>query len=607
MLGRGFVGKGIMASVLICMMAATAVMPSAVGSVEGSFWVERHPPGAPSTDIVYYDWEAPSDGEVYLNIQNAGMASVTIGISDGASTLLSQTIRFQGDGTAVVDSSSVEVSGGTMYEFSAIPGGPPGCGGTLLVCFEPGSVTTSEVTYTLYDMFEEEWGPWWDIRVDSANWDTERLLTDSAGEVTYLYSLLHNPLGDVGDQGLIYAPYRWNVHGVDVPTMNVHEPVMMPTQGGPAKAGAEVSMDVYFQYVVVGANFWNDVWEVDWADADFASVSEEIVSPVSWLGLMQYTHLDYNDGYMTGAIIDVTMNRAAAEEWIGLPETESNPIAWWDSNGAAYLLDWEDWIADQGNEVFDIYCGYEWIYDSLGTAMVMSVDGDDIVLSIGHISWGYEALMTRWLEHTDVSMHQPYMEDFSMTVAYDESNVDLDSDGVAQWSLHCVKQNAGVIGTGAPCAWVWEPIALDYIESSNPHPDSDYDPYVPLTYLSGNCGDVGLGTQVSYEGTPVELDLVVGRTLVIEFPTDAVVGYYAESVPTDAIWQVWKGNQEDYDAIRYYGTMSVGYMNLNGNSYDISGNVLTIEGPADFSNPHPSDPSALYHGAPWIEFNVSPL
>ena len=590
-------------------MAATAMMPCAVGE-EDSFVVKRHPPGGPITDIVWYEWKAPSDGDVYLNIKNAGMASVTIAIQDNSTepdtVLLSETIRFKGDLTAVVDSGIVAVTGGTNYSFSAIPGGAPEGKGTLSVCFIAGQ-SPATVTYTISEMFEAQWGPWWDYRLASSTWDTERLLTGEAGEVTYLYSLLHNPVS--GGQGLIYAPYRFSVDAANMPSMNVHDPVLMPTAGS-AVEGAAVSMDVYFQYLYETGGDWTELWIPKWGsggDGVFATVYEAPVDPGVWISEMETTHLDpsMNDGYMTGTMIEVTMNRAAAEEWLGMPASVVDPLAWWLSAGDNYLADWNSWISDQGNEVFDIYCGYEWTYDILGTIMEMSVDGDDLVLEIGHVSWGYEALITRWMEYTDVSMHQPYMEDFSMVVDLREGDVDLAYDGVAQWSLHCVDQNN--TGLGGPCAWAWEPIALDYIESKSAHPDSDYDQYAGLTYQSWNCGDPCIGTEVSYEYTPVEMDLAVGRTLVIVMPTDPVVGYRAEIVDEDAIVNVWGDNLDDYTAIQYSGMMSLGYMNLNGNSYDLTGNVLTIEGPADFANPHPDDPSALYHGGPWIEFNVTPL
>ena len=40
--------------------------------------------------------------------------------------------------------------------------------------------------------------------------------------------------------------------------------------------------------------------------------------------------------------------------------------------------------------------------------------------------------------------------------------------------------------------------------------------------------------------------------------------------------------------------------------YDPVGNVVTIQGPQTFDNVRHSPDGPLYHGAPWIEFNVTP-
>ena len=607
MLGNRIVGKGITVSIMFFMIAATAMMPCAVGE-STELVVTRHPPGAPSTDEVHVEWTPLSDGEMYLSIKNAGLASVTIQIVDitASETLLTETVRFQGDKTAERNSRTVSVVGGNLLRIYGTPGGAPYNHATLTVEYTPSS--TAEVVYTISDMFEEPWGDWWDYRVGSSTWDTERLLTSDAGDVTYLYSTSHNPSGTTSDQGLIYAPYRWAVDAVNIPSMDVHNPVLMPKVGSIAE-GAAVSMDVHFQYLYQEGGEWTEDWVPMWNThdlPDFASVDEVSTDPETWTDDVETTHLAYNDGYMTGTLIQVTMNRAAAEEWLGMPQS-AEALDWWASEGGDYLADWETWIDSQGNDVFDIYCGYEWEYYVLGTAMKLSLDSSYVVLEIGHVSWGYEALITRWLEHTGISKHQPYMEDFTMTVDYREDDVDLTYDAVAQWSLHCVMQTGETPGEYTPCAWVWEPIALDYIVSWPAHPDSDYDPYASLTYPSWNVGDVQFGTDVSYEGTPVEMDLVAGRTLVVELPTDVVTGYYAVSVPEDAISEVWDGNTGDYDAIRYDGYMSFGYLDLDGNAYDTTDNVLTIEGPADFTNVHPDDDDCLLHGAPWLEFNVDPI
>ena len=494
--------------------------------------------------------------------------------------------------------------GDTAYVIDAVHSGRY----PLYVVQEP---TPSDVTYRIYDLFEEPWGPWWDYRVMAPTWDYERPLTTDAGEMTYLYSTLHNPLGNLNDQGLIYAPYRWNVTASDMPNVNIHEPVFMPVLGGTPMTGAEASVEIEFQYVYSQndgpGGWWEDYWIPEWGEAsdwEGGTLWETANSPGDWESDGE-EWLNYQDGFFMATYYRVVMNRAAAEEWIGMPET-ADPNTWWPANKMAYILDWEEWIDHQGNDVYDIYCGYEWPYVAPGTMMRLDGDSDEVTLEIGHFSQGYEALMTRWLNAAQISVHQPWFEDFEMVVDYRENNIDVTMDAVCQWSLHCVKQNATDIGEGTPCAWAWEPIGLDCVAAFADHP-SDYTPYYYLDYESWNCGDVNLGNMVAYECTPWEMDLLSCATLIIELPTGEVPGYYAETVPFDAIAAVWAGDTSDYDAIRYYGAMTPGYMDIDGASYEYfpGNNTLIIYGPADFENAR--EGGLLYHGAPWLEFNVMSL
>ena len=614
MFGMRVAAKGMIAIVMFFMMAATAIMPGAVGDSNPDFSVKRQPPGAPSVNTAWFEWNAPGNGQVHLEIHNAGMSSVTIAICENATepgtNVWQETIRFRHDLTGTFYSGSVDVDDGVKYAFSATPGGPPESGGDLYVVFEPDG-PSSEITYKIYNMFEEEWDEWWNIRA-GGGWDTERLLTGDEGEVSYLYSTLRKPTGEGDDQGLIYAPYRWNIDANAIPNLNVHDPVFIPKAGSSDVSGAEASMSVYFQYLYTEDGDWLDLWVPEWGETGAyvdGTIEGDAGSPSLWQTAVEDNILFYNDGYMMGTIYEISMNREAAEEWLGLDQSEEDPLTWWADAKSDMIADFDAWINDQGNVVFDIYCGYEYFYTGYGTMMTLSTDGDNVVLKIAHISQGYEALMTRWLSHTGVSAHQPYMEDFTMTVVYRATDVNLDLDAVAQWSLHCVKQNDAEVGEDALCAWAWEPIALDYVAAFGVHP-SDYTPYSDLTYTSWNCGDVQYSGEVPYEGTPVEMDLSVGMKLVVVLPDSLVIGYHAEEVPVDAIYEVWEnGNLGDYVALQYYGEMELGYMVLNENTYvyDPMSRTLTIEGPADFENPHDDDESLLNHGAPWLEFNVNPI
>jgi parallel beta-helix repeat protein len=457
----------------------------------------------------------------------------------------------------------------------------------------------SSLTYTIYDMFGEPWGDWWDKR-PYGDWDTDRLLTADAGEVTSLYSVWGRPKSTTDDQGMIYAPYRYNITGANLPNIDVHSPTFVPVLGSGPISGAEASMAISFQYG--SEEWWNEYWIPEWGDHPGWGDWEDLPSV-------------FDDGWYVYTVYDIAMNREAAEEWLGLAADE-DPTAWWAANEAMFVSIWDGWIIDQGNEVYDIYSGYDFAYYVLApTLMRLSGDSNRVVLEVAHVSWGYEALMTRWLSSTEISVHQTYMEDFKMFLDLREDDFDMTMDAVCQWSLHCVKQDAAVPGDNALCAWVWEPLGLDYVPSVSGHP-STYDPYDPVigevTYRSWNCGDPNYDSEVGYEVTPWALTLPSYASLVFVLPQGVdTIGYYAEPVPEDALKAVWnEGDYSVYDNLRYYGEMEPGYLGLSGCSdwsYDPSLKMLTINGPWEFTNPHPDNSSLLYHGAPWIEFNVMPL
>lgn len=460
----------------------------------------------------------------------------------------------------------------------------------------------SSIVYTVSDMFEEQWGPFCQARLDSPTWDTERLLTNDDGQVTYMYSMDHSPSGDIGDAGQIYAPYRWNIAAEMIPNVDVHAPEIMPTVGAEIP-GAEATIDLYWQYIFrPDVGWWTTYWEPEWSDH------------TDWVGNWFPTD---TDGYFMATIYNITMNREAAEEWMGMGQGD-DPDTWWAANEDTYVELWSEWLDYEANDRLDIFCGYEWIYIDYGNMMRLTGDGDSVYLQIAHMSAGYETLMTRWLLETEISVHQTYMEDFSLVVDYREDDCDLDLDGVCQWNMHAVKANASAPGDNAPGAWVWEPIGMDYIHSTGPHTESQYDPYSTLTYQSWNCGDVQYSlTDRVYEYTPWAFSLPEYGSLVFELPQgEDVIGYYGEVVPEDSIGLLWAyeprawdtpAPSAAYDAIRYYGEMDLGYCMVGDAvwDYDDVDKILTIEGPYTFENPREGD--LLYHGAPWIEFNVTPV
>jgi hypothetical protein len=458
-------------------------------------------------------------------------------------------------------------------------------------------------TYTLYDMFQQPWGEWWPWRYKA--YTTDIILNNETGK----YTMIYNP-DKRGLQGIIYAPYRWNVNSVNMANIGVADPEFMPVLGTPVVPGASATLDIYFEYL--DSDWWYGYWHPYW------NFSNDIFE----LGQKA-------DGYYLGVKYTAVMNREAAESWLGLPMGE-DPTDWWMTNSASYLTAWSDWISYEGNVRLDIYSGYEWPYSDMGTkAKLIVLPGGDIMLEIGHLSWGYEVLMTRWFTEIDLCRHEPYYEDASLSIAYHPDWTDLAFDAVCQYNLHAIRANQSTTNEGA---WVWEPQLIDYVDSSTGHP-SKFDPWMSETYRSWNAGDPQFGREVAYESGVQYFNLTDYQRFVIQMPLgDDVLGYYAQPVPFNAITRIIIGRPSDYGItypryprgdgsiynyeaywpLMYNGTMSLGWVgNWTGNPdlgamYEPVTNTVTIQGPATFDNTH-HDNGALYHGAPWIEFNVTPM
>jgi flagellar basal body-associated protein FliL len=457
-------------------------------------------------------------------------------------------------------------------------------GETTVITSDP-----AQIDYRAYDWFEYPWQPWWIWR-NGTVYNTELILNNNSGEYTAVYNPDRRNI-----HGIIMAPYRWNVSALNMSTVSVYDPAMMPVFG-PDVEGASAHVDVYSQYL--SYEWWDDYWVPVWSTDD-----EWGPSIIANMDLMP------DDGYILGTIYTATMNREAAEAWMNMP-VSADPTTWWADNSDVYRDLWTEWIEDQGNVEFDIWAGYEWPYTDLGTMMKLSVVGDDVVLTIAHINYGWEILILRWMTDRAVCVHEPYMEDFQLSAQFESYYANVTYDGVAQWGLHAVKANE----TDSDAAWVWNPQNVDYVWYEDEEP-GDFNPYAYLGYTSWNSGDEELGFEVAYDYTPTYLNLTSYMTLTIEAPTgDDVIGYRGLQLPDRTIRNLRLYHiTEPYEMISHYGEVSLGW-----HAQDMAGNpdltsmwndetkVLYIEGPYNFDNfHHPT--GELYNSAPWIEFNISNL
>jgi PKD repeat protein len=478
-------------------------------------------------------------------------------------------------------------------------GGLTGSASLDVTVTEP--IPIPERSFVLYDMFNVPWGSWWPIRWDF--YTTDVILSNEPG----MYTMMFWPTKSATYpySSIFYAPYRFSFDDRNQSALSVNKPEFMPVFG-PTVTGAEATVGIRFEYLE--PTWWTSYWIPTWGS--FAGWPGD-----TWL------YRSGADGYDLGTIYTVNMNRQAAEQWLNMSQA-ADPVAWWAANGETYRTNWVNWISYEGNTRLDIYCGYEWPYDiNGGTWMTMAAEPDgSVTLTIGHIALGFEILMTRWFVEAKLCSLEPYMEDFTLNAVYTSDGMtDVSADFVCQYSLHAVKANQTV---DSP-AWVWEPAKIDYVTKIG-HP-SAYQPYRSLYYTSWNAGDMCLGIKIPYEQTPGWFNLSANEKLTIQAPTGTVPGYRGVALTEDVIIAAAMGDLSGINAIRSDGVLDLGYFRTAPNEvgqpdlspfWDEGTKTLELVGPMNFDNfRHKSGTTTpapilagnvLYHGAPWIEFNVVP-
>jgi len=331
---------------------------------------------------------------------------------------------------------------------------------------------------------------------------------------------------------------------------------------------------------------------------------------------------------------------------------------WWAQNASYFKKSWKLWLLDQENNVTDVYNAYEFPGAVTGPyANLTELPNGEVRLEIAHVSYAYEIIMDKWLTKYGICSHQPYLENLTLVAREDNKRTNLTLDTVCQYSLKAVRANQSA---GIGSAWAFEAVRIDYVASSPNHPYSDYDRFVGLTYMSWNAGDIYFDqrdAQDAYETTPGWFNLTANETLIFELPMHQVICYEGRGIhqlanPTDTMnanqlsinnitygkWNLKTGKSiygkypwgagsifgnrtdySDYDTLVHYGHMSLGYYITNlvpgqgaenqnislSSMYDSVTKTLTIHGPHNFDNSGRGAGSPMYHGAPWIEFNVS--
>ena len=347
-------------------------------------------------------------------------------------------------------------------------------------------IVTSELTdirtvdYLWYGMFEPELGPWYEDRWDS--YGQEYALTDS---YPYLYLWCGDPHSLDGDIW-IYGMMRMNITGRNMPELNMNDnPEFLPQFGDTAGGVAELDWDL--QYIT----------------------REEAEAKLSQNAYKWY------DGYYVGWSGTITLDEQAAKSVLGITATQFNDFGtWWASNSGQTSTDWQEWLTDEAGpgrlDIFPMYLyNLEFVYFDFDAEKA----GEHIVVTLDTISWGMEAMMTRWMREAFMPTEW-YFDDFSLVATIGPEMTDLDVDTAIQFAVYAEvsQEDDGAL------VWGWEGLMQDYSPSDSEHPESLFDPYDGKEYVVWGPGNDYFGELTEYAYTPGAWNLSEGETLVFEWP-----------------------------------------------------------------------------------------
>ena len=330
------------------------------------------------------------------------------------------------------------------------------------------------VDYLWYDMFNVSFHAWdwkrWEMYSD------ERPLTTS-------YPYLYKWYGSPSTHTITYSKSRLNVTGRNMPEINMtYNPEFLPFLG--TETGGTAVIDWYMQYLT----------------------PDELAGFPGGL-------LSYYDGCVIGLNGTVTLDQQAAKAVLGIDDSGlASFSSWWTVHGADVGSDLLNWTQYEANYRLDIYPMYGTPFWPLYWALDAQMVDQQVVLSYDLVSWGMEALMTRWLRDAFMPTEW-YFEDFNLHATIGPEMTDLDVDTAVQYAIYAYTSPE----TGKPC-WAWEAELQDCVLSTIMHPYSDYDPYDSLMREDRYPGSVEYGSVALYENTPGTWDLWFGETLSFKWP-----------------------------------------------------------------------------------------
>ncbi len=447
------------------------------------------------------------------------------------------------------------------------------------------SVATSTLDYRFYDFFNVPYGQWWDYRTTLGTYGdippntncfnaTSGTLLVSGRPLcatnanpnipraeTYPYTNWYPLPGNVkwnnpGNDPLVYAPYRFNATGVDVPGYNLSEPVYLPVRNYAAPIGQQLKINWYLQYL--------DSPTDQALRSQGCGVYDSTVASSGF------------DGFILWNRINVTTDLAEAKRIFGIPlnYTAANAQSWWNANTKAGYANFGPletwfgvntgvspsdggWFAREGNGKYDVYSSFQYAYTPFCTEIVGRVDPNTgtTQVYISHVAWATEVLLSRWFYWGNVSyrtysldstkargwwgMELAWFEDMHFNAALDANGLNFSLDTVLQYQFEAgsfpgadgkYRTQTGEANPPDDVPyWTWWPVLTDYIAPNN-HP-TELARYTLKNYIHTTAGAGIYAQNVSFDYVPITWNLKAGQTWSFGFPKGNVVFFNPNTSP----------------------------------------------------------------------------
>ncbi len=496
------------------------------------------------------------------------------------------------------------------------------------------SVSNATLDYTYNDFFNVPYGDWWDMRTSiygdlptdancfNATSITEGLCTGPTAE-SYPYTDWYPaPFGSLfyqqpGNDPFIYAPYRLNVLGQDIPGYNLSEPVFLPVMNYGQAPGKLLQFSWNMQYLTQTTK---------------NSLTNQGCIPKSF----------HDDGFMIRSNIYLTLDPQEARRLFNLPTSANTPQlirSWFNgtinpscTTTGSLETNFQNAILNEANGKYDIWNSFQFTYTPFYTNFSQAIVDPDgtIHLAIDMSAWGTEVLLARWFYWGNASyqanvldsraakgwwgMELAWFEDFHFNGDLDPLSMNFSLKAVMAYhfQIGSLPGPDGCYRTETGCTtpevspsddvpyWSWGPVLSDYVASSKAHPTSELSRWPPPAgYRHTTPGGTNYGQLGAYDIAPDSWPARAGEVWHFTFPAKMVFFNPSTApIPSNPVSNLpyWDNLRLGVDYVEY-NTTPANYGTYNSTlwTWDVYGNGAWLSYPSGW----PKAFSGNYPNIPW--------